>query len=129
MTVEIKRHGAPLSAPPRCKDLCATAILCGEKGDDLPKDAVREIADAVRWRFYWFLRSTGALLAAQPGPRSTSGSGAGRSLICVHTNLKEKNGITCRIFEINSQGLEEKRVTNIYVGHFKINSQDLATNY
>jgi hypothetical protein len=39
--------------------LCAAAILGGEKGDDLPKDVVREIADAVRRRFYWFLRSKG----------------------------------------------------------------------
>ena len=45
--------------PPRCEDLCAAAILGGEKGDDLPKDSVGEIADAVRQRFYWFLRSRG----------------------------------------------------------------------
>ena len=70
----------------------------------------------------------GALLAAQPGPRSTSGGGAGRSLICVHTNLKEKNGITCRTFEINSQDQEEKRHKHI-CRTFKINSQDLATDY
>ena len=89
-TVEIKRRGAPQSVPPRCEDLCVAAILGGEKGDDLPKDSILEIADAVRWRFYWFLRSRGVLLAAQPGPRSTSGGGTGRSLIYVHTNLKEK---------------------------------------
>ena len=86
MTVDIKSRGAP----PRCEDLCAAAILGGEKGDDLPKDAVWEIADAVRRRFYWFLRSRGVLLAAQPGPRSTSGGSARWSLICVLTNLKEK---------------------------------------
>jgi len=57
--VEIKRGGAPKSASVRCEDLCAAAILGGEKGDDLPKDAVREIADAVCRRFYWFLRSSG----------------------------------------------------------------------
>ena len=39
--------------------MCAAAILGGEKGDDLPKDAVWEIADAVRRRFYWFLGSRG----------------------------------------------------------------------
>ena len=39
--------------------MCAAAILGGEKGDDLPKDGIREIADAVRQRFYWFLRSRG----------------------------------------------------------------------
>ena len=88
--VEIKRCGAPLSAPPRCEDLCAATILGGEKGDELPKATVREIADAVRRRFYWFLRSRGPLLSAQSGPRSTSGGGVGRSLICVHTKQKEK---------------------------------------
>ena len=94
MIVEIKRRGTPLSAPPRCEDLCARAILGGEKGDDLPKDGVREIADAVRWRFYVFLRSWGLLLLlpALSGARSTMDSAAGRSLICVHINLKEKNG-------------------------------------
>ena len=60
MMVEIEGRGAPLSVPLRCEDLCAEAILGGEKGDDLPKDVVREIADAVHWRFYWFLRSRGA---------------------------------------------------------------------
>jgi hypothetical protein len=59
VTVEIKRRGAPQSAPPRCEDLCAAAILGGEKEDDLPKDGVREIADAVRPIFYGFLRSRG----------------------------------------------------------------------
>ena len=49
----------PESAPPRCEDLCVAAILGGEKGDDLPKDAIREIADAVRRRFYLFLKSRG----------------------------------------------------------------------
>ena len=37
----------------------AAAILGGEKVDDLPKDDVREIADAVRRIFYWFLMSRG----------------------------------------------------------------------
>ena len=50
--VEIKRRGAPQSAPLRFEDLCAAAILGGEKGDDLPKDSVWEIADAVHRRFY-----------------------------------------------------------------------------
>ena len=39
--------------------MCAAAILGGEKQDDLLKDDVREIADAVHRRFYWFLRSKG----------------------------------------------------------------------
>ena len=37
--------------------MCAAAILGGEKRDDLLKDDVREIADAVHRRSYWFLRS------------------------------------------------------------------------
>ena len=59
MTVEIKRCGAQQSAPSRCEDLCVIAILGGEKGDDLPKDVVREIADVVRRRCYWFIRAKG----------------------------------------------------------------------
>ena len=59
VTVEINRCGAPQSTPPRCKDLCAVAILGGEKEDDLPKDGVREIVDAVRPIFYGFLGSRG----------------------------------------------------------------------
>ena len=42
------------------------AILGGEKRDDLPKDGVREIADAVHPRFYGFLGSGGAGVAASP---------------------------------------------------------------
>jgi hypothetical protein len=59
MTVEIKRCSAPQSAPPRCEDQCAAAIIGGEKEDDLLKDGVREIANAVRSIFYRFLRSRG----------------------------------------------------------------------
>ena len=51
--------------------MCAAAILGGEKRDDLLKDDVREIADAVHWRFYRFPRSGcvcvwGGGLAASP---------------------------------------------------------------
>ena len=42
------------------------AILGGEKRDDLPKDGVREIADAVHPRFYGFLGSGGGGVAASP---------------------------------------------------------------
>ena len=42
----------------------AAAILGGEKRDDLPKDGVREIADAVHPRFYGFLGSGGGGVAA-----------------------------------------------------------------
>ena len=62
----------------------AAAILGGEKRDDLPKDGVREIADAVHPRFYGFLGSGGAgspLLPALPGAGSTTGVAAGGSLI------------------------------------------------
>ena len=41
----------------------AAAILGGEKRDDLPKDGVREIADAVHPRFYGFLGSGGGGVA------------------------------------------------------------------
>jgi hypothetical protein len=63
-TVEIRRRGAPQSAPPRCEDLCVAAILGGEKGYDLPKDGIREIAYAVCPIFYAFLRSRGAVAAS-----------------------------------------------------------------
>ena len=46
--------------------MCAAAILGGEKRDDLPKDGVREIADAVHPRFYGFLGSGGGGVAASP---------------------------------------------------------------
>ena len=62
----------------------AAAILGGEKRDDLPKDGVREIADAVHPRFYGFLVSDGGgspLLPALPGAGSTTGVAAGESLI------------------------------------------------
>ena len=42
------------------------AMLGGEKQDDLPKDGVREIADAVHPRFYRFLGSGGGGIAASP---------------------------------------------------------------
>ena len=42
------------------------AILGGEKQDDLPKDGVREIADAVHPRFYGLLGSGGGGVAASP---------------------------------------------------------------
>ena len=62
----------------------------------------------------------GALLAGQPGPRSTSGSDAGRSLICVHTNLKEKNGRNIHVGHSKSiLKIWKKKRTNIYVGHSK----------
>ena len=62
------------------------AILGGEKRDDLLKDEVREITDAVHWRFYRFLRSEwggggSPLLPALPGAGSTTGVAAGGSLI------------------------------------------------
>ena len=44
----------------------AAAILGGEKRDDLPKDGVREIVDAVHPRFYGFLGSGGGGVAASP---------------------------------------------------------------
>ena len=44
----------------------AAAILGGEKRDDLPKDDIREIADAVHPRFYEFLGSGGGGVAASP---------------------------------------------------------------
>ena len=63
------------------------AILGGEKRDDLPKDGVREIADAVHPRFYGFLGSgrggVGAvspLLPALPGAGSITGFAASESL-------------------------------------------------
>ena len=62
----------------------AAAILGGEKRDDLPKDGVREIADAVHPRFYGFLGSGGGGVAASPraaGEGSTTGVAAGGSLI------------------------------------------------
>ena len=42
------------------------AILGGEKRDDLPKDGIREIADAVHPRFYGFLGCGGGGVAASP---------------------------------------------------------------
>ena len=63
----------------------AVAILGGEKRDDLPKDGVREIADAVHRGFYRFLRSGweggSPLLPALLDAGSTTGVAAGRSLI------------------------------------------------
>ena len=60
----------------------AAAILGGEKRDDLPKDGVREIADAVHPRFYGFLVGAASLLLpALPGAGSTTGVAAGGSLI------------------------------------------------
>ena len=62
----------------------AAAILGGEKRDDLPKDGIWEIADAVHPRFYGFLGSGGggvADLPVQPGAGSTTGVVAGGSLI------------------------------------------------
>ena len=44
----------------------ATAILGGEKRDDLPKDGIQEIADVVHPRFYGFLGSGGGGVAASP---------------------------------------------------------------
>ena len=44
----------------------AAAILGGEKRDDLPKDGVQVIADAVYPRFYGFLGSGGGGVAASP---------------------------------------------------------------
>ena len=44
----------------------AAAILGGEKRDDLPKDGVREIADAVHPRFYRYMGSGGGRVAASP---------------------------------------------------------------
>ena len=38
----------------------------GEKQDDLPKDGIREIADAVHPRFYGFLGSGGGGVAGSP---------------------------------------------------------------
>ena len=65
--------------------MCEAAILGGEKRDDLLKDDVREIADAVHRRFYRFLRfGRGGgmpLLPALPGAGSTTGVAARGSLI------------------------------------------------
>ena len=64
--------------------MCAAAILGVEKRDDLLKDDVREIADAVHRRFYRFLRSGwggSPLLPALPGAGSTTGVAASGSLI------------------------------------------------
>jgi hypothetical protein len=46
--------------------LGAAGILGGEKRDNLAKDGVREVADAVRLRFFGFLRSRRATLIASP---------------------------------------------------------------
>jgi hypothetical protein len=63
--------------------LGTAAILGGEKRDDLPKDGIREIADAVCPRFFGFLRYRGGspLLPPLPGAGSTTGVAAGGSLI------------------------------------------------
>ena len=61
-----------------------TTILGGEKRDDLLKDDVWEIADAVHRIFYRFLRSGwggSPLVPALPGAGSTTGIAAGGSLI------------------------------------------------
>ena len=42
------------------------AILGGEKRDDLPKDGIREITDAVHPRFYGFLGSGGGGVTGSP---------------------------------------------------------------
>ena len=52
--------------PPNGEDLGAAAILGGKKRDDLPKDGVREIADAIHPRFYGFLGSGGSGVASSP---------------------------------------------------------------
>ena len=44
----------------------AAAIIDGERRDDLPKDGVREIDDAVHPRFCGFLGSGGGGVAASP---------------------------------------------------------------
>ena len=46
--------------------MVAAAIFGGEKRDDLPKDGIREIADAIHPRFYGFLGSGGGGVAASP---------------------------------------------------------------
>ena len=51
--------------------MCAAAILGGEKRDDLLKDDVREIADAVHRRFYRFLRSGWGVEGLAASPRAT----------------------------------------------------------
>ena len=64
--------------------MCATAFLGGEKRDDLLKDDVQEIADAVHRRFYQFLGSGwggSPLLPVMPGVGSTTGVIDGGSLI------------------------------------------------
>jgi hypothetical protein len=73
--------------------LGVAVILGGEKRDDLPKDGVWEIADAVHPRFYGFLRSGGGLplLAALPGARSTTGVTAGGSLIFLALGPADSN--------------------------------------
>ena len=73
-----------MRSPPSSEDLCAVEILGGEKRDDLLKDDVREIGDAVHRRFYRFLISRWGGLAASPratGVGSTTGIAAGESLI------------------------------------------------
>ena len=58
----------------------AAAILGGVKRDDLPKDGVREIADAVHPRFYGFLGSGGGRVAVGV---KTGGSRVGGPELCV----------------------------------------------
>jgi hypothetical protein len=47
VAVEVEGGGAPEVAPPGGEDLGAGAVLCGEEGDDVGEDGVREVADAV----------------------------------------------------------------------------------
>jgi hypothetical protein len=47
VAVEVEGGGAPEVAPPGSEDLGTGAVLCGEKGDDVGEDRLREVADAV----------------------------------------------------------------------------------
>ena len=96
-----------------------------------PKDVVREIADAVHRRFYWFLRSRGR---GRFWPRSRvqdlhPATVLTEPHLCTYQSERKKwQKHTCRTFKINSQDLEEKRHKHI-CRRFKMNSQDLAMNY
>ena len=57
--VKIEWCSALYAAPPRCEHLCAHAFLYGQTRDDLAKDGVGKIADAVRTRLNMVLGSSG----------------------------------------------------------------------
>ena len=98
MTVEIKRP----DAPPRCEDLCAAAILGGEKGDDLPKDVVWES----------LMRSAGDSTGSSgPGGVAASGRAAGSKIYIRRRRWPEPHLCTYQS--------KRKNGRNIHVGHSK----------